>query len=354
MAAPAELPAELDESQSATKAECKLTTKQKAQNIIGSTVVAVAFVGLTVATAGASLAVQAASSLVPVPLNFVAPNATKNAYYLGYLHERYECITEDGKDSGKTLLGLGPTRRGKAGANDGCFVWSLLSYHNVNSVRITVFGGGTVRRDNNGRRAVIEAKGGVITGLQIADVPLAVRVPHLVVGQLVFYVLTGNKEFYVPVHHMDQVQYVSCGDHPLQSKIHVSVVRGAPTRVTYKHAHVSAVDRAVKKLHLQSTVSVKAGVVTDLEGHMGTGSMGVSMPEKGPIIAAAEAAHVWADGSSGDAQPAEPLGIKRLAVKAIRNADFARLNPFANRGRLEQPAGAQPWQGGAFRPLGDS
>ena len=80
------LPRELTEAESREKEHCALTNAQKAQNAVGSTLVAIGFVGLTIATAGASLAVQAVSSLVPVPLNFVAPNATKNAYYLGYLH----------------------------------------------------------------------------------------------------------------------------------------------------------------------------------------------------------------------------------------------------------------------------
>lgn len=339
--------------ESSEKEHCALRSQQLAANIAASGVVLAAFVGITLATAGSSLIVQALTGATPATLNMVAPNATKNAYYLGYLHERATCVAEDGKETGRTLRGFGPTKRGKVAEDgqDGCFVWSLLSYHNVNSVRITVFGGGGVRMDSQGRPAVYEAFGGVITGLKIVDAALLADLgaaAKVKLGQLVFFILTGNTEFYVPVHHMDQVQYVSCGDHPLQSKVHVTVSGGSPARIAYKHAHESGVDKAIKRLGLQSTVVVKDGVVEDIEGHSGTGSMGVSMPEKGPIIKVAEACGVRSDGSSGPQTTSEqePASIRKLLTTVSRSIDFARLNPFLNRKRIEQLPGAVPYAGG--------
>jgi hypothetical protein len=111
---------------------------------------------------------------------------------------------------------------GLADARNGCFVWSLLSYPDANGARITVFGGNVVR-------AACEATGVLVSSLDIVD------------GVLVLVMTSGKpgsgseRSISIPLHHQDQIQYVSCGMRPFQSKWHVTVVDNRPVSVLVKH-----------------------------------------------------------------------------------------------------------------------
>ena len=107
---------------------------------------------------------------------------------------------------------------------------------------------------------------------------------------------------------------MSCGQRPYQSKWHVTVRNGRPTAVTVK---------APKR---------------------GTSAMGVSMPEKAAIVAAAERACVWPDGSSGRSKPRHELTPGQALRDVTQSLDVERLNLFSNRlrKRLEAPDGACP------------
>jgi len=287
------------------KAHCALRTGQLAGNGAAGAAVLAAYAALAVATAGLSLYAQAATSAVPVPLSWAVPNAGKNIYYLGYLHERSMCNQTSGKDVSSHW---GVVNRGRATVEDGCFVWSLLSYERANHIRITVFGGKTIR-------AVYEATGFLLTGLMAED------------GELKLFIVAGKDTPAVklPVHHQDQVQYVSCGEYPKQTKWHVTVVGGKATAAIIKH-----------------------------EG--GTGTTGVEMPEKGPIMRAALVCHVWADGSSGnpldpdDHPPKEEYTVHARTARLLRSVDPSRLNLFKNRlrARLVQPEDAVPYTSSAL------
>lgn len=278
---------------------------------------------MTALTAGAPLAIQAATSVVPVPLDWMVPIPGKNLYYLGYVHDSSTCVAStNGPDTRKSWLGT--TKRGSAtDANNGCFVWETLSYDDVNNVRVVVFGGGVWRH-------VFETTGTLVTWLDINPGN----------GQLVFClwdkmyggdtlgkdrstgkpILGENNDHFrrVPVHHMDQVLYVSCGERPRQCKWHVNVVNGQPAGVVLKRKSVS------------------------------TGSMGVSMPEKGTIMAIAKACGVNPDGSVLENYQTSRT-THAWVTSTVRALDPERLNPFQNRSlvgqnRTAQPTGAVPWE----------
>lgn len=179
---------------------------------------------------------------------------------------------------------------------NGCFVFSLLSFPDANLARITVFGGNVVR-------GAYEATGVLMCSLDIVD------------GVLVLVLTSGKpgsgseKTTQLPMHHMDQIQYVSCGLRPFQSKWHVTVVDNRPVSVAVKHPK--------KK----------------------TNAIGVSMPEKSAIVAVAERARVWQDGSSGVARPPHELSAKQVWKDLTQSMDLERLNLFSNRlkKRMEAP-----------------
>ena len=278
----------------------RLTSAQTARNAVQSTAVFIFYAGVTVATAGSSLLVQAAASVIPVPVGWALPNAMKNSYYLGYMHQRGKSdVDSDGQRKQRSLKErVLPVDRDAASATiyDGIFVFSLLSYPDANKARITVFGGNTVR-------AAYEATGVLLCSLDIRD------------GVLQLVLTSGKpgsgkeKSVYVPMHHMDQVQYVSCGLRPYQSKWHVHVVSGRPVSVRVKHPKSK------------------------------TGAMGVSQPEKAAIKAVAERCQVWQDGSSGCPKPVDEVSAKQLWKDATQGMDPERLNVFSNRlkKRLEAP-----------------
>jgi hypothetical protein len=281
----------------ADKVHCRLTGWQKAHNATNATLAGAASGALSALTAGLPLAAQAATAFTPVPLDWLVPVPGKNAYYLGYLHDTSLCVSAEGRDPRATVLGA--RRRGAADdAGNGCFVWSTLTYLGANTVRVVVFGGGKARR-------VFEVDGALTTWLEVAE------------GQLTFN-LKGVQppSIRVPVHHMDQVLYVSCGERPLQAKWHVTVSGGVPTSVVLKRKERS------------------------------TGAQGVLMHDKAAIMRAALAAGVWPDGSVSRFRPDDD-GVHATLVRFVRALDPERLNPFTNRAlvgqrRLEQPYPAEP------------
>jgi len=217
------------------------------------------------------------------------------------MHQRGKSdVAAEGEEAKRRTLAqrVLPTNRdsGAADARRGCFVWSLLSYQDANKARVTVFGGSQVR-------AAFEATGVLLCSLELLDGVLQL-------------VLTSGKpgsgsetSTRLPVHHMDQVQYVSCGLRPFQSKWHVTVQDGRPVSVVVKTPKAQ------------------------------TGNVGVSMPEKSAIVAVAARCRVWQDGSSGCAQPRHELSAKQVWKDLTQSVDVERLNLFANRlkKRLEAP-----------------
>jgi hypothetical protein len=290
------------------KVHCSLTSSQKLHNTANLTVAGVAGAAATVLTAGAPLAVQAATSIVPVPLDWLVPVPTKNAYFLGYMHDTSTCVRDDRSDP-RTFAGGLLTQRGAAVNEDnGCFVWSTLSYNKANSVRVVVFGGG-------GWRHVFQTEGTLVTWLDIYQ------------QQLCFCMWDGtfgadtapNSERCqrIPVHHMDQVMYVSCGERPSQCKWHVTVANGQPVSVVFKRPGKS------------------------------TGGAGVSMPDKGAIMKVAKACGVHEDGSVTDSKSLDN-SLHAWKTSFVRALDPERLNFSKNRSllghkRMEQAPGAVPW-----------
>jgi hypothetical protein len=297
---------------------CSLTTKQKAHNTANITAAGVVGLAVTALTAGAPLAIQAATSVVPVPLDWVVPIPGKNAYYLGYVHDTSTCVAvPNGVDTRKSWTGF--TRRGSAvDVDNGCFVWETLSYADANNVRVVLFGGGVWRH-------VFETKGKLVTWLD----------KEPTTGQLVFCMWDGvntadtvgpasTRCQRVPVHHMDQVLYVSCGERPTQCKWHVRVENGRPMEVVLKRRAAS------------------------------TKSTGVSMPEKGAIMEAAKACGVNSDGSVLEGKRMSN-SVHAWTTSTVRALDPERLNVFKNRSilgqkRMAQPANAVPWEAGRAAP----
>jgi hypothetical protein len=290
-----------DQPESHEASSCSLTLSQKAHVSANLTAAVVLGGALTVLTGGAPLWAQAASSVIPVPLDYIVPIPGKNTYFLGYLHDDKECVTHKTNTFIKNLL---KSRGHAASANDGCFAWSTLSYSTVNNVRIVVFGLKQVRY-------VIEGSGKISTWLEKEGTDMQA-------GRLLFCVSDGTKQIKMPVHHMDEIIYVSCGERPRQMKYHVTLQNGAPVAVFLKHEE-------------------------------STGSTGVSMPDKGAIMAVALASQVWPDGHVGQQKTSHEKGKwHTFYTTAIKSLDPERLNPFKNRAllgdkRLEQPEGALPW-----------
>jgi hypothetical protein len=295
----------LTDTERLEKNHSRLSNAQRARNAAQSTAVFVFYAGLTVATAGSSLLVQAAASVIPVPVSWALPNALKNAYYLGYMHQRGKTDLGDAEAQKHKSLKerVLPEDRasGEATVYDGVFVFSLLSYPDANRARITVFGGSAVR-------AAYEATGVLLCSLDIKQGVLQLVLTSGKAGS------GAETSQYVAMHHMDQVQYVSCGERPFQSKWHVVVKNGRPTEVFVK--------RPKSK----------------------TGMAGVTQPEKAAIKAVAERCRVWADGSSGCAKPEGEISAKTLWKEATLNMDPERLNLFHNRlkKRLESPEWTRP------------
>ena len=320
--------------------KCKLKTKHLASNILRTVIAGSFYVTTGVLSLGVAGPVLAGiSTLVgnlPVAPTSVLPYAGKNTYYLGYMHSRQNCI--DTTDVGdKNLKGLyanfekyrtnkvskfllpkqitiGYVERGEAeNSANGCFVWSLLTYEDATSVRIIIFGGGKVR-------AAYDAYGFVSCSLEktTADGLEVVIIGYEAISAFAREQLLllesdqqggGKKINRIPVHWQDQVQYVSCGIRPSQSKWHVTVEQGKVIQVAQK---ISNPDK-------QSLVN---------------------MPEKPLIIKQAIACKVWVDGTFGDGteQPEKQAFYKRL----YKNFDFERLYLRSSKNRIEQHPEASP------------
>lgn len=72
----------LSDAERAVKNDSRLSAAQTRRNTAQSAAVFTFYAGLAVATAGSSLLIQAAASLVPVPVGWALPHALKNSYYL--------------------------------------------------------------------------------------------------------------------------------------------------------------------------------------------------------------------------------------------------------------------------------
>jgi len=314
------------------KFECKLPLSGKRLNAIAIGLTAAFYIGTTILSLGiAGTVIAGISTLLssfPIPPTIIIPTAIKNTYYLGYVHDREQCNQESNqkKDSGniKNRFFYNYVEKGHA-LNDqnGCFVWSLLSYATVTGVRISIFGGGVVR-------AVFECSGYVVTGLEVENGVLYftivgnIALKDLLQNEINKNIIRQIKEsstkanvtisnlspeakaeiIRIPVHHQDQVQYVSCGDYPSQAKWHVTVKNNQVTNVVIKR------DKNEKGM--------------------------VDMPEKGDIIAVAESCGLWVNGTSNVPKPPDEGIIKKI----IKNFDYNRL--ISPKDRLKQPSNAIP------------
>jgi len=335
------------------KLECKLESNQLLSNSLRTALVGGFYLTagvLSLGTAGPLLAtISAVAGNLPVAPTSIMPYAGKNTYYLGYMHSREKCLdtTDQGDNNLKGIhynfekyrtgkvskfilpkqLSVGYVERGEAkNAQNGCFVWSLLTYQNAKNVRIIIFGGSTVRaaydaygfvscsleKDDNGKLFLViigyKAFANAVQDLQQQappedeQLPSAPPLPSLQKGG-------GEETYRIPVHWQDQVQYVSCGIRPSQSKWHVNVEGGKVTTVTQK----------VSKPEKEASVY---------------------MPEKPLIMAKAKQCNVWFDGTFGPGtnKPEKQNVFKRL----YKNFDYERLFTRSSKNRIEQHPFASP------------
>ena len=274
---------------------------------------ALSMVSLGIAPAAAQ-AIQLAStglSSAPVPLTSIMPFGAKNTYYLGYMHSRQACVQNTGKNSIASKL-MNFQKRGESkDPNNGCFVWSLLSYSNATQVRIIVFGGGEVRKFN-GDNAVFDGSGSITTTLEV-------------INEILHFVIIGDNPLInikIPVNWQDQLQYVSCGIRPHQSKWHVNVLNGKVINVIRKY------EEDAKSEEVALDLSKDRGDI-------------VTMPEKTLIMEIAQKNKIWPDGTYGIDNPILNLSTTQKIKKSFKNiyksADPEKIFNLYHKSRLEQP-----------------
>jgi hypothetical protein len=327
---------------------CKLDPAQARKNYAAFAIIATFYTVTSVLSLGVAgpailATISGAASMLPIPPKLGMPTAPKNTYYLGYSHDRAECIQKEGqKDVNlrginsdlsnlrsyallKKILPekikIGYVVRGRAkDSNNGCFVWTILSYQNTTNARIIVFGGSDVRKTTDGKPAIFEGSGAIMCSLELEPS-----------GRLVF-VIKGNRgtvkdmagiqsegfnedTFRVPVHWQDQIQYISCGIRPTQFKWHVTVE-----------------DAKIKNIALKNPLADDK-----LTGEI------ISTPQRDAIALKAMRCNVWPDGTYGKGLAPQKEGFYK---RWFKNFDLDKvMNPrylLSKTVRWEQALDATP------------
>jgi hypothetical protein len=226
--------------ESAMYPHCHLKASQLAKNVAAPAGVAAAFS----LTGGHGLVVTLFSCFVPVPVNWLQPVLTKVRFSMGLMHVK--------NNANENILvqrarGLAPETHSLAFLDknsplrDGTYVWVLLGWKRINTLRATVYGPGST--DSGQSKCCSQVRGmysstlqlqardgkNVVVLVQTSVPPEFANVTNPIIQQ---QKMTALETIVDP---RDGVQYVMCGQRPMMSKYHITVRGGQVTAVQLKN-----------------------------------------------------------------------------------------------------------------------
>lgn len=251
---------------------CSLNTHQLVSNVVVPTLTLGVFA--VPAHLGGPIA-AALAAVAPVPLWTIQPYVTKVTYTMGFLHAR-ETGAEESKfyerENRGVIPNISPFGRSIEDSNkltfkvnNGTYVWGLLSYGDVNRVRITVFGesfqtpiafqaaGGSLityieeaidhangiakpTSEKLGQKLVnVKVEASKDDGTWFTEKTLSQKQVTLVICHTP---LGGGDPITcrLAVGPLDGVQFVSCGSRPYFSKYHLAVDDNGVISCSLKHS----------------------------------------------------------------------------------------------------------------------